>query len=221
MSAARRALVVWGGWPGHEPQQAVDTVIPSLREADFDVTVSESLDSYLDTGVLAATDLIVQCWTMGEASDEQVRGVTTAVAKGTGFAGWHGGILDAFRTQTDYQFMTGGQWVAHPDDILTYRVDPVGEHTIMAGIDPFEITSEQYYVHVDPSNDVHATTVIAAPTQYPWSRGTTMPVVWTRQWGAGRVFVSTLGHSAADLQLPPVRALTCAGLLWAARGNSR
>lgn len=216
----RNALVVWGGWEGHEPEQAVHRFVPFLKENDFDVTVTNGLDVYTDADRMSSTDLVVQCCTQAEISAAQLSGLVDAVAAGTGLAGWHGGIIDAFRTSTTYQFMTGGQWVAHPDGIIPYFVDPVpseADHPIMQGIGRFEVRSEQYYVHADPSNHVLATTTFGKTKESPWVEGSVMPVVWTRQWDKGRVFVSTVGHVATDLDGPEVKALTGRGLLWAAR----
>lgn len=216
----RSALVVWGGWEGHEPEQAVHRFVPFLEENDFDVTVVNSLDVYADKERMSRTDLVVQSWTQADIAPEQLSGLSDAVAAGTGLAGWHGGIIDAFRMSTSYQFMTGGQWVAHPDGIIPYFVDPVpaeADHPIMQGIERFEVRSEQYYVHADPSNHVLATTTFGATKESPWVEGTVMPVVWTRQWDKGRVFVSTVGHVATDLDGPEVKTLTGRGLLWASR----
>ncbi len=213
------ALFVRGGWAGHEPEKTSDRWAGVLRGHGFDVTVSDTLDSYLDADLLAATDLVVQTWTQGVATPEQITGLCAAVEAGTGLAGWHGGVTDSFRDSVDYQIMSGGQWVAHPDDITTYRVDPVPDTTdpVMAGIEPFDVVTEQYYVHVDPSNTVLATTTFDHPTVRPWVDGITMPVVWKRQWGLGRVFVSLLGHVDTDFDVPETAAITERGLLWAAR----
>lgn len=212
------ALFVRGGWAGHEPQQTSDRWAHVLRGHGFEVTISDTLDSYLDADLLARTDLVVQTWTQGVATPEQIRGLSTAVESGTGLAGWHGGVTDSFRESVDYQIIAGGQWVAHPDNITPHRVDPVPGTTdpVMAGIASFDVVTEQYYVHVDPSNTVLATTTFDHPTVRPWVHGITMPVVWKRHWGLGRVFVSLLGHVDTDFEVPQTAAITERGLLWAA-----
>jgi type 1 glutamine amidotransferase len=140
-----------------------------------------------------------------------------AVRGGVGLAGWHGGMADAFRDNTDYQFMVGGQWVAHPGNIIDYRVD-IGNHThpITAGLAGFAMHSEQYYMHVDPNNQVLATTTFDG-THAAWTAGTVMPVAWTRQWGAGRVAYCSLGHVLKDFDVPEAREIVKRGLLWASR----
>jgi uncharacterized protein len=216
----KRALVVRGGWEGHVPVTASDRYVRVLKEAGFDVTVSDSLDSYLDEALLAATDLVVQCWTMGTITSGQADGLSRAVRSGTGFAGWHGGIVDAFRAEPAYSLITGGQFVYHPRGFVGYEVRPVAgraDHPVLAGVKAFTITTEQYYLHVDPGNDVLAVTDFVADPDYPDLAGTVMPVTWTRRWGAGRVFVTAIGHSLADLEVPQVDAMIRAGMAWAAR----
>lgn len=217
---AKRALVVRGGWEGHVPVAASDRYAKALAESGFDVTVSDSLDSYLDEALLAATDLVVQCWTMGTISRGQAEGLSRAVRAGTGFAGWHGGIVDSFRAETGYSLITGGQFVYHPRGFVTYEVRPVADradHPALAGIGAFTVTTEQYYMHVDPGNDVLAVTEYVDDPAYPDLAGTVMPVTWTRQWGKGRVFVTAIGHRMADLEVPQVDAMIRAGMAWAAR----
>ena len=213
----KQALMVWGGWAGHEPFQCVQLFAPMLEQAGFEVTISDSLDAYLDADKMRTYDLVAQVVTMSTITREQEKGLLDAIAAGTGFAGWHGGMCDAFRNSTEYQFMTGGQWVAHPGNIIDYRVNITDRSDpIMAGLDDFNMHSEQYYMHVDPSNQVLATTTFSGE-HCPWIDGVVMPVVWKRRWGAGRVFYSSLGHVAADFNVPEACEITRRGFLWAAR----
>src|SRR5215212_5273285 len=168
----KKALVVWGGWEGHEPKQCADIFAPLLREHGFEVEVSDTLDSYLDQEKMMALDLVVPIWTMGTITREQEKGLLTAIASGVGLGGWHGGMGDSFRNNTEYQWMVGGQWVAHPGNIIDYTVN-VTNHTdpITAGIQDFKMHSEQYYMHVDPGNEVLATTTFDG-THAAWVKGT-------------------------------------------------
>jgi uncharacterized protein len=210
-------LFVWGGWDGHEPKQCVDIFAPLMREAGYDVTICDSLDIYLDADAMGRFDLISQVWTMGEITREQLKGLQDAIASGVGFAGWHGGMGDSFRNSTDYQFMVGGQWVAHPGGVIDYRVNITNrEDPITAGIEDFDMHSEQYYMHVDPSNEVLATTTFNGDI-VEWIDGTVMPVVWKRRWGKGKVFYNSLGHVAVDYHVPEAREITRRGMLWATR----
>lgn len=213
----KHALVTWGGWLGHEPEQCVALFAPYLREQGYDVTISTTLDTYLDTDFLRSLDLIVPVWTMSTITKEQVRGLLDAVKGGVGIAGWHGGMGDSFRDSVDYQFMVGGQWVAHPGNIIDYTVQITnGDDPITAGLSDFAMHSEQYYLHVDPSNEVLATTTFSGDINL-WIAGTVMPVVWKRRYGVGRVFYSSLGHVRADFDVPEARLLVERGMLWASK----
>lgn len=218
----RKALIVWGGWEGHEPQQVAEIVNEVLLKHGFQTEVSHTLDSFLDVEKLKQLHLIVPIWTMGHITNEQLNGVCEAVRSGVGIGGCHGGMCDSFREATEWQFMTGGQWVAHPgNDGVRYTVRPTQpNHFIMQGTNEFEVCSEQYYMHVDPANNV------LAVTRFPVADGphvtngeVDMPVVWTKRYGQGRVFYSSLGHVAAVVRQPdPLRILT-RGLLWAAHAE--
>ncbi|MFN8592740.1 MAG: ThuA domain-containing protein [Thermomicrobiales bacterium] len=213
----KRALIVAGGWEGHEPRQCAALFAGILRDDGFTVTESDTLDVYLDAVLLRDSDLIVPIWTMGTITPEQERGLLAAVAAGTGIAGWHGGMGDAFRDNPDYQFMVGGQWVAHPGDIIDYTVEIVDhDDPITAGLGDFAMHSEQYYLHVDPANEVLATTTFSGAGA-PWIAGCVMPVAWKRRWGEGRVFYCSLGHTRADFDVPEARELVRRGMHWAAR----
>ncbi|WP_244315287.1 ThuA domain-containing protein [Streptomyces glaucescens] len=217
----RRALVVRGGWEGHDPVTLTDLFVPFLKDSGYTVDTAEDLAVYEDAERLAATDLVVQCWTMGDITAEQSRGLSAAVRAGTGLAGWHGGIVDAFRGDLDYFLLTGGQFLMHPPGFVDHTVNLVPErsgHPVTRGLADFRVHTEQYWVATDPAVDVLATTTFAAD-QYRADREArvVMPAVWTRRHGAGRVFVSAIGHKADDFDVPEVRTLTERGLLWASR----
>ena len=116
------ALFVAGGWEGHEPRQCADLFAGLLRDDGFQATVADTLDVFLDAEAMAGYDLIVPMWTMGEITKEQEAGLLAAVLAGGGLGGWHGGMADAFRANPTYQYAVGGQWVAHPGDIIDYEV---------------------------------------------------------------------------------------------------
>jgi len=215
----RRAIVVRGGWEIHQPVRCTELFTGFLQQSGFDVAISDSLDVYADRDTMAGAHLIVQCWSSGVLAEKQMDGLLTAVSAGTGFAGWHGGVIATFAGASGYHYMVGGQFICHPGGFVDYDVSPVpsrADSPILAGIERFSIHSEQYFCHVDPGNDVLATTTFSGAHGAPETAGAVMPVVWTRRHGAGRVFISTLGHFPEDLQLPAVRALTERGLLWAA-----
>ncbi len=213
----KKALMVWGGWEGHEPKLCTDIFAPLLREHGFDVTIADNLDIYLNTELMNSLDLVVPIWTMGTITREQEKGLLSAIASGVGLAGWHGGMADAFRNNTEYQWMVGGQWVAHPGNIIDYQVNII-DHSdpITAGLPDFQMHSEQYYMHVDPANQVLATTTFSGEYA-PWVAGTVMPVVWKRMWHQGKVFYSSLGHHASDFSVSEAKEIQIRGMLWASK----
>ncbi|HCI80315.1 MAG TPA: hypothetical protein DHW02_11570 [Ktedonobacter sp.] len=213
----KSALMVWGGWEGHEPKKGVALFAPFLREHGYEVEVSTTLDSYLDEEKMRSLDLIVQVWTMGTLTAEQERGLLAAVQSGVGMAGWHGCMGDSFRNNPNYQFMVGGQWVAHPGNIIDYDVHIASsDDPITHGLTDFRMHSEQYYMHVDPMNEVLATTTFSGEYA-PWIAGCVMPVVWKKRWGEGRVFYSSLGHVVRDFDVPEAQEIMKRGMLWASR----
>lgn len=216
----KKVLFVYGGWDGHEPRQCMERLKPWLESQGAIVRLSDNLDVYTDRELMSGTDLVIQTWTMGSITDQQARGLLEAVSGGTGLAGWHGGLGDSFRSNTDYQFMVGGQWVAHPGGIVDYDVDIRDKKDpVTRGLKRFHMKSEQYYMHVDPSVKVLATTTFQARPEAPWIEGVVMPVVWKKQYGKGRVFYSSLCHSASDFDVPEALEIMKRGILWAAESK--
>jgi type 1 glutamine amidotransferase len=212
----RKALIVWGGWEGHQPRQCAAIVEKFLIEEGFLVAIENHTGAFADPE-LVSFDLIIPIYTMGSIKDEETKNLSAAVESGVGLAGFHGGMGDSFRLNTDYQFMTGGQWVAHPGNIISYRVNIVDQSDpITAGIKDFNYESEQYYMHVDPSNHVLATTTFSGG-YCSWIQGVRMPVAWKRMHGRGKVFYSSLGHLASEFAVYEMATLFRRGMLWAAQ----
>jgi len=218
---SRKALIVWGGWADHDPENVAKVLERLLTQHEFEVEVSSTLDAFNDAARLQGLSLIVPHWTMGKISKEQCANVSAAVQGGVGLAGIHGGMCDAFRESTEWQFMTGGQFVAHPgNDGTKYNVRVTTRHWITEGISDYEVCSEQYYMHMDP-----AVKVLAA-TKFPVADGphvpngeVSMPVAWIKQWGKGRVFYCALGHNAKVVEQPDTLKMTTRGFLWAANAE--
>ena len=232
MSTTRQALIVRGGWDGHQPVEATDHFLPHLRANGFDVRIEESPKIYADAGYMAGVDLIIQCNTMTTIEREEFNGLRDAIEAGTGMAGWHGGIADSYRNNSDYLHLIGGQFACHPgkhpdgrvgdasDNFIDYTVNllpAATDHPITAGLSDFDLRTEQYWVLTDDYIDVLATTTLPAREWDPWQRPVTCPAVWTRQWGEGRIFVATPGHSLEVLQDPNVSTIIERGMLWASR----
>lgn len=213
----KKALIFRGGWDGHEPVETSEIVAAELRKRGMEVDIFDDQECLLAGDLAEKYSLIIPVWTMGGISGDAEKALLNAVQSGVGLGGWHGGMCDAFRKNTDYQFMTGGQWVAHPGGIIDYRVNIISDDPIVKGIADFDFRSEQYYMHTDPGNEVLATTRFNGSTA-PWIDGTVMPVVWKRKFGAGRVFYCSLGHQAEEFKkYPQFLEIVVRGLLWAAK----
>jgi len=213
----KKVLFIYGGWKGHQPKETSEIFIKTLADEGYNIEVSTTLNSLLDMEKLKGKDLIVINWTMGKLEGEMEKNLLEAIKEGTGFGGWHGGAGDAFRNNCGFQFMVGGQFVAHPGGIVEYEVNIVKlDDPIVKGISDFKLKSEQYYMHVDPSNDVLATTTFKN-TGDKWIKGTVMPVVWKRKYGKGKVFYASFGHKADDFNVLEAKEIVKRGLLWASR----
>jgi uncharacterized protein len=214
----KQALIVWGGWEGHQPELCSEVVRQLLVAEKFNVLVTKTTASFADPD-LGRFDLIVPIVTMSTILEDESKQLSATIEAGSGLAGFHGGMGDSFRVDTNYQFMTGGQWVAHPGNVIDYVVnisDP--EDPIMEGIEDFSYRSEQYYMHVDPGNEVLASTTFSGK-YCSWIDKVKMPVVWKRRHGLGRVFYSSLGHVAEEFQVPEMVTIFRRGMLWAARAG--
>ena len=220
----KKALIFQGGWDGHQPVLVSKRFAGILEKEGFKVTVSDNLDCLKSLDELLELDLLVSCWTMGEIPGEYVVNVAKAVGAGVGLAGHHGGMCDSFRQNTEWQFITGGQWVSHPGgDGVDYMVNITAHsNPIVAGIDDFPVCSEHYYLHVDPAIEVLASTRFPSVAYYHISnKPVDMPVVWTKSWGNGRVFYTSLGHldNVFD-NSPNALEIMRRGMLWAAEGKT-
>src|SRR4030042_1602188 len=211
----KKVLYVWGGWMGHEPDKCRDIFVPWMESEGATVLVSETLDVYINKDLQKEFDLIVQAWTMGTITDNQEKALLEAVKSGVGLAGWHGGLGDSFRNNTEYQFMVGGQWVAHPGGVIDYRVN-ITDHKdpVTKGLTDFDMHSEQYYMHVDPNVKVLATTTFNGDNAF-WIDGNVVPIVWKKAYGKGRVFYSSLGHVSDDYKVPEALEIQKRGIRWA------
>jgi len=217
----KSVLMVWGGYEPHEPKKKVDIFAPWLKEQGFDVEIADTLDAYLDKDNLNSKDLIIHSVTMSpeDGESQEIENLIRAVMGGVGLAGWHGGLCDSLRSNTDYQFMTGGQWVAHPGGVIDYEVNITNhDDPITKGLSDFKMHSEQYYMHIDPQNEVLATTKFNGE-HAAWIDGAVMPVAWKKMFGKGRVFYSSLAHVAKDFEVPEALEIMKRGILWASESK--
>ena len=223
MATEKKVLIFQGGWDGHEPKLTSARFAHMLGRHGYHCEITDTLDTLADAEMLTGLDLIVACWTMGEINHDYVVNISKAVGSGVGLAGCHGGMCDSFRQDTEWQFMTGGQWVSHPGgDGTHYKVNIVrGSSPLTEGINDFMASSEQYYLHVDPANEVLATTRYPVANYYHAANGEVdVPVAWTRRWGHGRVYYSAMGHHDDVFNIPEAEEMMRRGFLWAAEGKA-
>ncbi len=220
----KKALIFQGGWDGHEPQLTSKRFAGMLEKHGYEAVVSDSLDCLADLEELLKLDLLVACWTMSNIDVKYTENVSKAVGAGVGLAGCHGGMCDSFRNDTQWQFITGGQWVSHPGgDSIDYMVNIChGSSPITEGLEDFSVSSEHYYLHIDPAVEILATTRFPLVPYYHISnKPVDMPVAWTKYWGHGRVFYTSLGHHDDVFDKSPNASVIMErGLLWAGEGRS-
>lgn len=223
MITKKKVLILKGGWDGHQPELVSKRFAGIMERKGYQVEISDTLDILADLDKLMELDLIIACWTMDKINHDYVVNISKAVGSGVGLAGCHGGMCDSFRDNTEWQFMTGGQWVSHPGgDGIEYTVNiNKGSSPIVEGLGDFTVCSEHYYLHVDPAIEVLATTRFPSVGYYHISnKPVDMPVIWTKFWGNGRVFYNSLGHHDDVFDNSPnAQILMERGMLWAAEGK--
>lgn len=219
----KKALILQGGWDGHEPELTSKRFASLLKKHDYEVTISDTLDVLDDAQMLMGLDLVVACWTMGQIKEEYVENLSKAIASGVGLAGCHGGMCDSFRESVQWQFITGGQWVSHPGgDGIDYTVNiHKGSSPITEGLEDFPVCSEHYYLHIDPSIEILATTRFPVVNYYHVAnKPVDMPIAWTKFWGNGRVFYTSLGHHDDVFEKSPnAQIMMERGMVWAGEGK--
>ena len=218
----KKALIFWGGWEGHQPELVAKRFAGMLEDAGYTPEVYDTLDCLADGEKLKEYELIVPVWTGGAIEHEYVNNMSKAIASGVGLAGCHGGMCDTFKNSADWQFITGGQWVRHPGGPdVEYTVNVIrGSSPLIEGVEDFKVLSEQYYLHVDPAVEVLASTRFPQVQYYNTSnKPIDMPVIWTKYWGNGRIYYTSLGHQASVFDIPEAYELTKRGLIWAAEGK--
>ncbi len=213
----KNVLIVYGGWSGHQPEVFATKIASWLEKQKAHVTLSQSTEIYLDKTVMNQVDLIIQHITMSTIKNLESKALQTAIKNGVGLAGCHGGLGDSFRNDTEYQYMVGGQFVKHPGGQVDYTVEISSpKHKITEGINDFSLNSEQYYMHIDPAIEILATTRFSGAHD-SWIEGIEIPVVWTKSYGKGRVFYSSLGHSEDIFEIPEAWKIMLRGISWAVR----
>lgn len=212
----KRALIVWGGIPGHKPEACSRIIAEILQEEGISAEITGNFSAFADPDI-GRFDLIVPMITNSTIKKPELDNLVEAVRSGVGLAGCHGALAASFRQETAFHFMCGCQFVAHPGDVDLYKVEiRRPEDPIMLGVEDFDYRSEQYYLHVDPSVEILATTRFTGKI-HPWIDGVVMPVVFKKIFGKGRVFYSSLGDSPVEFSHPEMRTIVKRGFSWAAR----
>lgn len=207
----KRALLLYGGWEGHQPEQIAKFAADSLLQG-LEIACSRDL-GLLNADTLSDISLLVPIWTFGNLTDSQLHALLAAVTDGMGVVSWHG-VASSFLKSRSHKFMLGGQFVGHPGgDKVTYRVELLANDPIVEGLEDFTVTSEQHYLLIDPAI---AMTSIVGPDM-EWVEGVRMPVAWTRSWGKGRIFYCSLGHTQDVLEIPQVLEMLRRAVNWAAK----
>ena len=200
-----KALIVYGGWEGHNPSGMAGYLADLLMQAGIQPTLTDSFDALAHIQ-RDGYQLVIPVWTMEHLDPTLVNAILSAVRAGVGIASLHG-VIDSFRHEAEFHYMLGGQWVTHFEfAVRTYAVQ-IHPHALTQGLADFEVTTEQYYLLVDPANTVLATMDVD---------GTQMPVAWVKSYGVGRVFYCSLGHSLETVSHPHAQELIKRGMVWAA-----
>ena len=223
----KNIIYVYGGWKGHKPSESVDLMVPKLRAEGANVKIFDTLSVYTDEKLMEETDLIIQIWTMGKITEQQFEGLEKAIMNGTGFAGWHGGTGDSFRDNLKYQFIVGGQFLFHPGGHIDHSIKIIDKSDpITQGLKDFNLKkTEQYYMLVDPNIKVLAISEFDREKyEKPKKKenkitGSTMPVVWKKNYGKGRIFYSSIGHHLTEFEVPEVMTIQMRGFRWASEGK--
>ena len=220
----KKALFISGGWEGHEPIETSEYISEQITKFDIESQIVNDLEVMSNLDYLKSFDVILPVWTMGKIDDDnweiknsKVGNLQEAIHSGVGLAGWHGGMSDAFRDNTNYQFLVGSQFVCHPGDFVDYSVViKDSKHEITRGLDNFKVHSEQYFLHYDPSVEIVASTKFDNK-YHEWIDGVEMPIAYTKKWGNGKIFYCSIGHHLKDFENLNVLKLISQGIIWAAR----
>ena len=220
----KKALFLVGGWEGHEPQETSKFISNEIEKYEIESEIVSDLEVLNDINYLKNYDVIIPVWTMGKIDDNnwdlknsKIGNLQEAIHSGVGLAGWHGGMADAFRENTNFQFLVGSQFVCHPGNFVDYEVViKDNKHQITNGLKKFSVHSEQYFLHFDPSIEILAITKFDKKF-HEWIDGVEMPIAYTKTWGNGRIFYCSIGHYMKDFENLDVVKLISQGINWATR----
>ena len=141
-----------------------------------------------------------------DLTPEQEEGLFNFVAGGKGLVGMHGTAWWIGGRAVD---LIGGHANWHPPG-LTFTVNIAdATHPTMQGINDFEVTDEIYISAHEPTLQILATA--------EW-HNKAHPMAWVKQFGQGRVFYTTLGHTADTFKQPAMGQMMVQAVRWVAGG---
>jgi len=195
-------LIIWGGWQGHDPQGVAEKLANILTDHRYQVDVRSDLGVLINEN-LKTYDVLIPIWSCGIASPIYIQPLLEAIESGLGLVTWHGGIN--WFDQADYYDLIGAYYL-RDTPVESYSVQ-LEDHAFTKGLTDFDIKSETYYMLVNPMNTLLATTSC---------KGHRLPLMWTKTYGAGRVFYSSLAHDLDQLFMPDHLSILLRAIEWAA-----
>lgn len=200
-----RVLFEVGGANFHDPVE-----LPALlkgvleKTGEFEITITQDRNQFT-AAKISEYDLVMIYTTGGELTTQQEQGLVGFVESGKGLVGIHS-ATDSFKNSDAYWKLLGGRFSGHGSG--TFRVKITGKsHSIVRGLDGFEITDETYEHKFHP--DSRLVVLMRRETD-------NHPVSWVQYYGKGRVFVTGLGHGRPAWENPFFQEMTRRALLWAA-----
>lgn len=220
-----KVLLLSGGQRNHHGYRRQTQLLQKALEdtKQFQVTVCEDA-AILGTPALAKYDLIVAMADRRDPefrlSEPQQRALLKFVHDGKGFFSLHGFCCADRAWVPEMRELLGGV-LAHfgtPDTKVQVGRFPLkitnSNHPIVKGVSDFEHDDELYY---DLQTQGELKPLAVAVFQ-----GKDWPVLWTREYGKGKVCVSIFGHCGVQpgakdpLEHAPFRQLVLQGIAWTA-----
>ena len=216
-------LVVSGG--RHPYEESTPILLDFLREDGHEVQMTED-PSVLTTDAMQEFDALVFNTRREQEITlpyEQQVALTQFVGSGKGFVCVH---ISGCRPESwpEYHDVTGGGWISgescHPPyGQFSVKVSN-SDHPCAQGVSDF-VTSDELYIRLGwkPGNDVFLTADLEEGAHVCAGRsmfmaGGTYPMAWTRNYGNGNVFKTTLGHNGLSFQNEQFQRLILNGVNW-------
>jgi len=208
-----------GGHPWKETSAATKEILAASGK--FDVTVVETLDILGKKDELQKFALIVYMRyntkkEKGEPTDEGKANLLDFVKDGKGFVPCH--LASAsFNKWEEWNKLCGRHWVfgksGHgPRGAFKVKIADK-EHPVTKGVEEFD-QDDELYAKLVGEDKIH----VLAEADSTWSKKTE-PLLFTLEYGKGRVFHNAFGHDGKACKTPSVAKLLVRGCEWAATGK--